>query len=112
MAAPHLSRKLVLETRGTVPDGAGGFAPGWTGLGTVWADMAPRSGRETRGDGGSRALTSWRITLRAAPVGSPARPEPGQRLREGTRIFRIQAVHEAEAGPMYLTVHASEERVT
>jgi hypothetical protein len=36
---------------------------------------------------------------------------PGQRLRDGARVFAIEAVTEAAAGPGYLTLWAEEEVV-
>ncbi len=50
-----------------------------------------------------------RIVVRAAPEGHPARPEPGQRLVEGARRYRILAVAETDAAGLYLTCFAREE---
>ncbi len=49
------------------------------------------------------------ITLRAAPVGSTARPRPEQRLRLGARIFTILAVAERDATGRYLVCFSREE---
>ena len=38
------------------------------------------------------------------------RPEPGQRLRVGSRLFHIKAVHEADFDGRFLTCLAEEER--
>lgn len=109
MKTPRLNRRLVLETRGETPNGSGGFAISWTGLGTVWAAVLPGTGRE----GGAEAVTlgqvSCRIVLRAAPDGAESRPRPGQRLREGGRVFGILAVTEADPDARYLTCFAREE---
>jgi len=51
----------------------------------------------------------FRVYLRAAPQGSPQRPRPDQRLREGERIFTILAVSEADTAGAYLVCHAREE---
>lgn len=109
MSRVHLGRRLVLESSVQVPDGAGGFATQWQTLGTVWADVAPGVGREAGGVEAVVAATGYRITLRAVPVGAPGRPVPGQRLRDASRIFAIQAVTERDRQGHYLTCFATEE---
>ncbi|MCC5973561.1 MAG: head-tail adaptor protein [Rubellimicrobium sp.] len=109
MRAPNLTRKLMLEAPERVADGAGGFAPGWVALGVVWAEVKPGAGRDFAGLSAALSATAYRITLRAAPVGSPARPAPDQRFREGARLFRIRAVTERDPGGRYLTCLTEEE---
>ena len=109
MSAPRLNRRMALEERGTVADGAGGFTESWTVLGLLWAEVRPRSGRDVAGEGAVVSATSYRILLRGAPVGHSTRPVPGQRLREGPRVFRIDAVTEADASGRYLVCFAEEE---
>jgi head-tail adaptor len=106
---PHLSRQLVLEDPRRLPDGAGGYIESWSALGTLWAEITALSGRNADQQGGSLSLQRYRITVRAAPVGATARPRPDQRLREGTRRFRIDAVSESDPGARYLTCFAVEE---
>lgn len=112
MRSPVLSRKLVLETVLTTPDGAGGRAESWAVLGTMWGDVSVRSGRETDGASGAQTVTAFRITVRGAPVGASNRPIAGQRFRDGTRLFRILAVSEADRAGRYLTCYANEEAAT
>lgn len=106
-----LSRQMVLETPTRAPDGAGGVVRGWEVMGTLWAEVVARNGRERIGDGAQMSLTGYRITVRAAPVGHAMRPRPEQRFRDGARIFRITAVAEADLRGRYLTCHAEEEVV-
>ncbi|MGH1577210.1 head-tail adaptor protein [Planktotalea sp.] len=109
MSVPNLNRALVLEERSEIADGAGGLRSTWSTLGTLWAEVRSFSGRESGGLGVSRSKLSLKITLRAAPQGSSMRPRPDQRLREGTRIYRITAVAEAQPVGRYLTCFATEE---
>lgn len=110
MSAPTLSRKLVLEERQQSPDGAGGFLETWVALGTLWAEIDSRSGRETgRRPATAVSLTTLRILTRGAPVGDPRRPKPDQRFRDGARIYRILAVAERDPQAKYLTCFANEE---
>ncbi|WP_322865508.1 head-tail adaptor protein [Aquicoccus sp. G2-2] len=109
MKVVTLNRRLVLEAPERLPDGAGGFSEGWTMLGTLWAQVDARTGREKQGEAVPVSNVGYRITLRAAPVGHSMRPQPDQRLRDGTRVFRILAVAEAAPDGRYLTCFAEEE---
>jgi head-tail adaptor len=100
---------MVLEEASAMPDDAGGFTMAWTALGTLWADLRAGSGTERRGAIAPEGRMLFRIYLRAAPQGSPQRPRPDQRLREGARLFTILAVSEADAAGAYLVCHAREE---
>lgn len=110
MSTHRLTRRLTLEEPEMVADGAGGFTRIWRPLGQLWAEVRARSGRETAAGGLTTAAeVSYKITVRAAPVGSPERPRPEQRFREGSRVFQIIAVAESDAGQRYLTCFANEE---
>lgn len=109
MAAPHLNRALVLEAPDRTPDGAGGYLESWSVLGTLWAEITPRSGRERRNGAASVSVVPVRIVVRGAPHGARARPRAGQRLRDGDRVFAITAVAEHDAQGRYLLCFADEE---
>lgn len=112
MSAPRLNRRLVLERRVDAGDGAGGFLQSWEPLGTLWAEIEARAGRGTDAAGLPVSLMRYRVTCRAAPADSAARPAAGQRFRDGTRILAIRAVAERDAGARYLECWAEEERAT
>lgn len=105
----RLNVPLVLETPERVADGMGGFRLVWHPLGQLWAGMRAGAGGERFAEVGAKSVVTWRITVRAARAGGPRRPRPEQRLRMGTRVFRIASV--AEEGPegRYLTCIATEE---
>jgi head-tail adaptor len=105
----RLDRRLVLEAVERVPDGAGGFAEVWASRGVLWGHVRPGAGREAEADFATLSTVPYRITVRAAPVGAPSRPVPGQRFREGTRMFRILAVTEEGGGGRLLVCFAREE---
>lgn len=111
MSVPVLNRKLALEAPERVADGAGGFSHAWVALGEVWAQMSPGTGVERAGEFVTLASVPWKITVRAAPQGSPRRPLPEQRFRDGARVFRILAVAEYDVAGHYLTCFAREEVV-
>lgn len=109
MRRPVLSRALILEEAAHLPDGMGGFSERWQELGRVWAEISAGNGRERLSEFVTLSMVPWRITVRGAPVGAPSRPKPGQRFREGARVFRILAVSERDLDGAYLTCFAHEE---
>lgn len=111
MKIPRLNRRLTLEAPQKAPDGAGGFVTVWNPLGTIWAELRPRSGGERGINGAPVSRVSYRITVRAAPQGSPQRPAPDARYRDGTRLFNIRAVTEMDPQGLYLVCFADEEVV-
>lgn len=104
-----LTRPMLLEDPVITPDGAGGHALDWVPLGTLWCELRPGAGSERRGPIAPEGRMLFRIYLRAAPQGSPQRPRPDQRLREGGRVFTLLAVSEADAAGAWLVCHAREE---
>lgn len=109
MRQPSLNRQMVLESVARNSDGAGGFVESWVALGELWAEVKPRSGGERDREDVGVSRLDVKVTVRAAPMGSSMRPEAGQRLREGARIFRILAVTEPDMAGRYLTCLAREE---
>lgn len=110
MSTPrNLSRRLVLEAREWVADGAGGYADTWVARGTLWAEVTPRTGSTRNGQEVTLSRVPYLIVVRGAPVGAPSRPVAGQRFRDGTRLFLILAVTEADPLAQYLTCFAEEE---
>ncbi|MEP4038929.1 head-tail adaptor protein [Pseudophaeobacter sp.] len=108
-AVPLTNRRLVLEDPQRVSDGSGGYSESWAPLGEIWAELKSQTGRTSGQEGASLSLQRYRITLRAMPQGSASRPRPGQRFRQGQRLFRIEAVGEADPGGRYLTCQCIEE---
>lgn len=109
MGLPILNRLLVLEAPVRVADGAGGYTEAWEPLGEIWAELSAGTGRETAGEMVTLSTVGYRIVVRGAPIGDPARPKPEQRFREGARVFRIAAVAERDPRGHYLTCFAREE---
>ena len=105
MKMPHFNRKLVLEGPQRTSDGAGGFSEVWQALGIIWGEVLPRgAGREVEA-----SELKLKITVRAAPQGAPSRPTAAMRFRDGDRLYRIEAVTEAESAGRYLVCFAKEE---
>lgn len=109
MKPVRLNHPLVLEEAQIQSDGAGGLVAQWAALGTLWAELRAGSGRERLAEMGPQGRAGFRIIVRAAAQGSPARPRPDQRFRSGARLFRILAVAELDPRGAYLTCFAEEE---
>ncbi|SDY08454.1 head-tail adaptor protein [Citreimonas salinaria] len=110
MSRVLLNRPLVLEAGTRLEDGAGGFVHSWAPLGTLWAEVRPRTGRMTSdSDAGSLSVARFQVIVRAAPEGHSARPVAGHRFRMGERVFRIDAVTEDEPAIRYLLCQCVEE---
>lgn len=112
MTAVRLDRRLQLEALQSLADGAGGYSRDWVSVGTLWGEVRPGAGREAAATEVYVASVTYRITVRAAPVGSTARPSPDQRLRDGSRLFTILAVSERDEQGHYLTCITREELPT
>ena len=111
MKRPVLNRKFNLETAIRTGDDSGGYDTNWMVLGEIWASVRAGTGKEAELAGLSISAVPYKITVRAAPIGSQSRPMAGQRLRDGDRVFRVLAVTEADSAARYLTCFAREEEV-
>ncbi len=109
MRVPVLNRRMVLESHFRDQEDAGGYVDHWQALGTLWAEVRAGAGRERDGPGVPMGRVAYRIIVPAALPGALSRPRPDQRLREGTRIFRILAVAEHDVRGAYLCCHCEEE---
>lgn len=105
---PVLSRQVELQERVLAADGAGGFDQSWSTLGTLWAAFDARSGRERVVGGRTISGVTYRVTVRAAPAGSPSRPHPEQRFVDGNRVYSILAVADEDPEGLYLTCWTEE----
>jgi SPP1 family predicted phage head-tail adaptor len=112
IGAGDLTRALLLEESVRVGDGAGGAAVSWVPVGTLWAHVAARAGREAFVAGRPEPRVTYRILVRGAPMGARSRPRPDQRFREGARVFDILSVAEADPRGRYLEIVAEEGRAS
>lgn len=112
MNAPRLTIPLVLESPERVPDDMGGYRMAWRPKGVLYARMQAGSGAERQAEVGSESVVTWRITVRGARDADPRRPRPEQRFRMGARVFRIEAVAEADPAGLWLDCIAKEERLS
>ena len=79
----QLSRQLVLEEPMRVADGLGGFTQEWQALGTHWAQVTARTGRESGIAGGVTSRMGYKIVVRAAPWGGSKTPTSRSAISRG-----------------------------
>ncbi len=101
-AAGEMKYRLVLEAPVETPDGQGGVTRGYATTATLWASLEPAADRADTGADGRGAVVTHHIIIRAGPEVTTR-----HRFRLGTRIFRIVAVRDCDAG-RFLFVHAEE----
>lgn len=107
-----MTRRLTLEQKTRIADGAGGFSESWGPLGVLWANVDARSGRMRGGDGTQVSVVHYRIVVRAAPDGSDMRPRADQRFTDAARAYVIDAVAPHDAAGFYLECWARIEVAT
>lgn len=106
MKEVRLLRKVALEERTAVPDGAGGWVYSWEQLGVHWADIRGGGGGEAYEGDRQTARASHVLTVHASRPGSPSRPRPDQRFRDGAQIYEILSVSEIDSAGRYLACTA------
>jgi head-tail adaptor len=105
---PALRRRLALERADAADDGAGGLDRAWRIAGLHWAEVAALEGGARVVDGVATGGVTHRVTIHGAAHGAGARPVAGDRFREGRRVFRIEAVAEADPSGRYLVCWVEE----
>lgn len=108
MRKPTLNTELVLEAPNRIADGGGGYSVAWTPVGTLWAELQPRSAREQVSGGRETTEVTHKITIRTAPANSPRRPSADCRFRSGGRVFEITGVAPLDGRNQFLTCWAVE----
>ena len=99
MRLGHLRHQITLQQETQVPDGAGGYALGWTPVATVWGDISPLSGREVFVGHALQGLVTHRVTLRYIPGLTVT---IGMSLVSNTRSYKIHAVLNTDARNRWL----------
>jgi hypothetical protein len=77
-------------------------------VGGLWAEVRMRSGALRATEFGDTPRLTLRITTHALPEGHEGRPVPGDRLRDGGRLYEVEAAHESDGRGRMLTVLAAE----
>ena len=105
-----MTRRLVRLTPSAAADGAGGVVRGWSEGAALWGEVRLRSGGARTGEWGPRERVRARIAVHALPPGHPARPVPGDRLRDGVRLWSVEAVQPEDLTGRYLVLFVTSVR--
>ena len=87
MTPGQLRHQVTIETRSRNVDAGGGSPDGWAAVATVWARIEPTTASERDHGQLLEATISHQVTIRY--LGSVS---PRERLRFGSRVFRIHGV--------------------
>jgi SPP1 family predicted phage head-tail adaptor len=85
--AGRLRHLVTIQSQATAQDAYGAAVRAWSDLATVWAEIAPLTGRELWAAQQTAATTTHRVTMRHHPDVTSA-----CRLQFGSRIFGIDSV--------------------
>ncbi|WGH78357.1 head-tail adaptor protein [Jannaschia ovalis] len=102
----QFNRRLEHFAPVSLPDGTGGRVTSWEARGAFWAAIRMRSGALRPTEFGRDPRLRVRLRTHAIPQGHATRPEAGHRLRDGARVYEVEAVHDGD--DMYLTILAAE----
>jgi SPP1 family predicted phage head-tail adaptor len=101
----RLRHRMVIETPVEVADGAGGVRRTWQSSATVWAAVQPLRAADAPPLALPGQTVTHRVTLRwRAGLTTAAR------LRLGSRVFSLRAVHDPEERQRILVCLAEEAR--
>lgn len=103
ISAGQLSHRVRIEQPTTVKDALGAPTQTWADVATIWADIAPISGREARIADRIAAEVSHQITVRYQPLFADPRAVAQLRVHFRGRVFSIHAaLNEDEANVMVI----------
>lgn len=102
------ARRLERLVQTRVPDGAGGYSSTWQPRGGLWADVKAGAGGVRVTELGEEPRLRLKISMPWVPLGHSSRPEPGDRLQDQTRLYEVEALHEANGSAHALTLFARE----
>lgn len=104
MRAGKLRHRVRLQAFTTTVDPDTGYRDkAWADVATLWADVAPLSGREFIAAAATQSAVTARITIRHR-----AGVTNNHRILHGTAIYNIEAVlPDAESGREHLTMMCS-----
>lgn len=103
LTTSHLRHKVHLEQKTSTSDGAGGTTSIWEEVGIIWASISKKNGVERTVSGQLAASSThvfrcrWRSDVSA-----------DMRLRFGSRVFNIRAIHNLDELGKIMEIHAEE----
>ncbi len=101
----RMRERFTIEAPGEVPDGAGGVKRNWVEGDAVWASIeAIGGGFRFAAERAAQTITH-RLSMRWRDDLTPL-----HRLRNGTRVYEIRSVHDADMERRFLVALTSESK--
>lgn len=91
MRAGDLRHRITLQKRDAGVDSLSNPLLTWSNFATVWADIAPMSGREMLAAAAVHVSVSHIVTIRYQSQFSDVRAMAAMRIMYGTRVFNINS---------------------
>lgn len=108
IAAARLSKRVLIQSRGSTKDSFGEPLPVWSDLALVWADVQPLAGRELESALRLSSEVTHLITVRYRAIFSDTREVAGLRVLFGGRILNIHACLDEDGAGVLINLFASE----
>ena len=108
IGAGQLNHRVRIQQPSVVKDALGAPTQTWTDVATVWADIQPISGRETRMADRIAAEVSHQITVRYRPAFGDPQSVAQMRLLHRDRVFAIHAALNVDEADVAVTLLATE----
>lgn len=105
IAVPVMNQKVTIQQPAEVADDFNQLVPTWTDVATVWANVAPVSGREALVAAQLRAEVSHVVTI--GFLGALV-PDETMRLHFGTRFFNIGGVFDVDERNYIYKIYCTE----
>ena len=103
---------MTIQTRSTTLDSVGGQSTVWADLASVYADIAPLSGREMMAAQAMQSSVTHKIIVRYQPLFADPKAVAAMRavwIKDGiTRIFNISSASDDDERRKYMTISATE----
>jgi SPP1 family predicted phage head-tail adaptor len=99
----RMRKRFIIEAPSDVPDGAGGVIRTWVEAGAVWASIEAIGGDFRFAAERAAQTITHRLSMRWRDDLSPL-----HKLRDGTRVYEIRSVHDADMERRFLVALTSE----
>lgn len=107
IAAARLSKRVLIQSRGSSKDSFGEPLPVWSDLASVWADVQPLAGRELETARRLASEVTHVITVRFMYIFADTNLAASYRALHQGRIFNIHASVDEDGAGVLVNLYAS-----
>lgn len=106
LGAGDLDQRVTLERKTRTPDGYGGYDPGWTAQGTLWAGIEAVRGQERLIADREASVATYRVIVHNSGIGAGVTVD--DRLIWGAVELNVRRAEPGQRG-VYRTLEAESE---